>query len=47
MRTALHYACLTGHIDLVIFYIEKGCDLDQLDFNKKTALYYAIEKKHY
>lgn len=44
-RTALHWACLGRHINVVKCLIEKDIDLDKQDKNNNTALHLALQKK--
>ncbi|XP_059121173.1 putative POTE ankyrin domain family member M isoform X7 [Peromyscus eremicus] len=42
-RTALHFACFYGHIDLVCFLIFKDCEINALDNQMSTPLMKAVQ----
>ncbi|XP_059121186.1 putative ankyrin repeat domain-containing protein 30B-like isoform X3 [Peromyscus eremicus] len=42
-RTALHFACFYGHIDLVRFLIFKDCEINALDNQMSTPLMKAVQ----
>ncbi|KAM4864759.1 putative ankyrin repeat domain-containing protein 26-like protein [Thomomys bottae] len=44
-RTALHYACAYGHLDIVSLLIEK-CEIDICDSDNSTALIKASQCQH-
>ena len=41
-RTALHLACLKGHLDMVNFLIQRGADVDAVDGDGTTPILYAV-----
>lgn len=45
-RTALHFAALNGHLDIVSMLIDKGADIDEADAAGKTPLAYAGQYGH-
>lgn len=45
-RTPLQVAAEEGKLEMVKFLIEKGADVNKLSKFDKTALDYALEKKH-
>lgn len=45
-RTALHKAAILGYGDIVTSLLEAGADIDALDNDKKTPLFYAIKYDH-
>ncbi|XP_074127056.1 uncharacterized protein LOC141544580 isoform X5 [Sminthopsis crassicaudata] len=42
-RTCLHLACVTGHLDVVSLLVERKCELDLLDQDRRTPLMKAIQ----
>ncbi|KAL6079807.1 hypothetical protein STEG23_033898 [Scotinomys teguina] len=44
-RTALHFACFYGHLNLVIFLLLKECDINALDNAKSTPLMKAVQSR--
>ncbi|XP_076430130.1 uncharacterized protein LOC143273831 isoform X5 [Peromyscus maniculatus bairdii] len=42
-RTALHFACFYGHIDLVCLLLFKDCKINALDNQKSTPLMKAVQ----
>ena len=42
----LHRACEIGHLDMVATFLQTGCDINALDGNGDTALFYAIRYQH-
>ena len=45
-RTALHFAVLYGHLDIVKHLIAKGASIDETDTYGRTPLYYAARYGH-
>ena len=37
-RTALHWACVNGHEEVVTFLVDRKCQLDVLDCEHRTPL---------
>ena len=44
--TALHLASKGGYLEIVKILLEKGSKVDVQDKYSRTALYYAIRKRH-
>lgn len=44
-RTALHWAVIGGHIDVVHYLVSKGAKSNITDIKGKTAITYAIENE--
>ncbi|KFO33963.1 Ankyrin repeat domain-containing protein 26 [Fukomys damarensis] len=42
-RTALHFACVYGHPEVVTLLVEKKCDIDAHDRENSTALIKAVQ----
>ncbi|KAL4831214.1 hypothetical protein H8958_008935, partial [Nasalis larvatus] len=42
-RTALHWACVNGHAEVVTFLVERKCQLDVLDEENRTPLMKALQ----
>nr|XP_011708545.1 ankyrin repeat domain-containing protein 30B isoform X1 [Macaca nemestrina] len=42
-RTALHWACVNGHAEVVTFLVDKKCRLDVLDGENRTPLMKALQ----
>ena len=42
-RTALHWAAISGHTDIVKFLLEKGANIQAETSNKMNALHGAVE----
>lgn len=45
-RTALHWASLSGHLDITQDLLQKGADLNRRDWQKGTALMRACDGRH-
>jgi len=46
IRTALHWASLYGHKDIVIYLLENGAEIDPKDYLGCTPLHFAAERDH-
>ena len=46
-RNALHYAAIGGHLGVVKYYIERGCNPANECSNGWTCLHYAARHSHY
>ncbi|XP_065376085.1 ankyrin repeat domain-containing protein 30B [Macaca fascicularis] len=42
-RTALHWACVNGHAEVVTFLVDRKCQLDVLDGENRTPLMKALQ----
>ncbi|XP_030796037.1 putative ankyrin repeat domain-containing protein 30B-like [Rhinopithecus roxellana] len=42
-RTALHWACVNGHAEVVTFLVDRKCQLDVLDGESRTPLMKALQ----
>uniref|UniRef100_A0A0D9RFP5 Uncharacterized protein n=1 Tax=Chlorocebus sabaeus TaxID=60711 RepID=A0A0D9RFP5_CHLSB len=42
-RTALHWACVNGHVEVVTFLVDRKCQLDILDGESRTPLMKALQ----
>ena len=45
-KTPLHYACMEGHLPIVKYLFDNGCDKEFLDDKGKTPLHWACERGH-
>ena len=45
-RTALHYACASGHADVVQTLLNSGSHVDATDYDKCTPLHLAVYYRH-
>ncbi|XP_070926201.1 ankyrin repeat domain-containing protein 30B-like isoform X3 [Macaca nemestrina] len=43
IRTALHWACVNGHAEVVTFLVDRKCQLDVLDGENRTPLMKALQ----
>ena len=41
-RTALHWACRNGHVEMVEFLVDKGADLSIPGYGGLTAVHFAV-----
>ena len=46
-QSPLTVACQNGYLDVVEFFLDDGLDINYLDSNNKTPLFYALTNKHY
>ena len=46
-QSPLTVACQNGYLDVVEFFLDDGLDINHLDIDNKTPLFYAITNKHY
>merc|ERR1711925_56383 len=46
-QSPLTVACQNGFLDVVEFFLDDGLDINHLDSDKKTPLFYALENKHH
>ncbi|XP_040600914.1 uncharacterized protein LOC121140287 [Mesocricetus auratus] len=46
-RTALHYACAYGQVEVVNFLLKNNCDVDAIDMNSVTPLMKAVQNWTY
>ncbi|KAJ1382996.1 ankyrin repeat-containing domain protein, partial [Ochromonadaceae sp. CCMP2298] len=44
--TAVHLACVKGHLDVLRLLLEKGADTDAKDVDGMTALHWASQQGH-
>lgn len=42
-RTLLHWACDRGHVDIVVFLLNKTCDVNAQDSDGLTPLHYSVQ----
>jgi hypothetical protein len=45
--TALSVACLRGHVDVMEYLLDQGCDRDHADNNGYTAIHWAAIEGHF
>jgi len=45
-QSPLTVACQNGYLDVVEFFLDDGLDIDHLDCENKTPLFYALTNKH-
>jgi ankyrin repeat protein/phosphohistidine swiveling domain-containing protein len=45
--TALSFACMEGHQDIVFALIDKGADVNRIDDHQATPLHYSMSGKNY
>lgn len=45
-ETALHYACIFGNLDIIMYLIKNGADPNANTLTGDTALLYAVTKGH-
>merc|ERR1711925_42230 len=46
-QSPLTVACQNGYLDVVEFFLDDGLDINHLDGDKKTPLFYALANKHH
>jgi len=46
-QSPLTVACQNGYLDVVEFFLDDGLDINHLDNENKTPLFYALAKKHH
>uniref|UniRef100_A0A8C2QQ46 Uncharacterized protein n=1 Tax=Cricetulus griseus TaxID=10029 RepID=A0A8C2QQ46_CRIGR len=46
-RTALHFACAYGHVEVVSVLLKNNCDIDAIDMNSVTPLMKAVQNWTY
>jgi ankyrin repeat protein len=46
-QSPLTVACQNGYIDVVEFFLDDGLDINHLDSDNKTPLFYALTNKHH
>merc|ERR1712034_179475 len=46
-QSPLTVACQNGYFDVVEFFLDDGLDINHLDSENKTPLFYALTNKHY
>merc|ERR1712034_91478 len=46
-QSPLTVACQNGFLDVVEFFLDDGLDINHLDSDNKTPLFYALENKHH
>merc|ERR1712034_291999 len=45
-QSPLTFACQNGFLDVVEFFLDDGLDINHLDSDNKTPLFYALANKH-
>jgi len=45
-QSPLTIACQNGYLDVVEFFLDDGLDMNHLDIDNKTPLFYALTNKH-
>jgi len=46
-QSPLTVACQNGYLDVVEFFLDDGLDINHLDSDNKTSLFYALANKHH
>ena len=46
-QSPLTVACQNGFLDVVEFFLDDGLDINHLDSDNKTPLFYALKNKHH
>jgi ankyrin repeat protein len=46
-QSPLTVACQNGFLDVVEFFLDDGLDINHLDSDNKTSLFYALSNKHH
>jgi len=46
-QSPLTVACQNGYQDVVEFFLDDGLDINHLDSDDRTPLFYALANKHY
>ena len=46
-QSPLTVACQNGFLDVVEFFLDDGLDINHLDCDNKTPLFYALKNKHH
>merc|ERR1712034_264001 len=46
-QSPLTVACQNGYLDVVEFFLDDGLDINHLDKDNKTPLFYALENNHH